>query len=220
MRTFNVIVADDCKLTLEGIKKRVEGFNQFKKVFEVRNYDLLLKFLKSEASVIDILILDIAMPDMHQGFEYIKYIKSNYTNLKVLGLSSSNGSAFYKNIISSNLDGYIYKLGLENGELLCALNALSQNKKWYTGELKDMMNLMTRLKIVKDSLSENELKTLILISLGFTTKEIAKKLHKSENTIEKYKQELKYKFGVDRTATLYHFANYMGLISPADLGMA
>jgi DNA-binding NarL/FixJ family response regulator len=57
-----------------------------------------------------------------------------------------------------------------------------------------------------ESLSDRELEVLSLLGQGQTSREIASKLHLSENTIDTYRERIKTKLRLDNGAQLMRFA--------------
>src|SRR5690606_2307709 len=81
---INVLLAEDHLILRDGIKALLKDHPEINVVAEASNGKEVQNLLMDSA--IDLLILDINMPEM-DGIQTAEYVKDNYKNIKVLILS-------------------------------------------------------------------------------------------------------------------------------------
>lgn len=199
---INLIVVDDHKMFLDGITATLCKQKHINVLKALNNAKEALEVLKS--TMPDLLITDISMPDIN-GLEFVKLVRKEYPNLKILVISM-----FRKLQAFEGINGYLLK-ETNVDELLFAINkiVIDNESCFYEGYDDEKRLLDFNRKI----LSEREKYIVSLIAKEFTTDQIAQKLFLSRYTIETHKKNIYMKLKVNNAAGLIKKAVYLGYIS-------
>jgi DNA-binding NarL/FixJ family response regulator len=202
---IKVLIADDHRLFIDGLKAMLERTAEIKIVGEAMNGQEVLAFCAVQA--VDIVIMDISMPGM-DGIEATKQLVKLYPQIKILCLSMHNDRNFISDMLKTGAHGYILKnTGKE--ELIEALQALQSGESYLGEEVrKTLLNsFMKQDKLhPNEKLSDREKEVLECIAGGLTTQEIADQLFISKNTVETHRKNLLYKLQAKNTAELVNNA--------------
>src|SRR5690606_41336510 len=89
---IKVLIADDHRLFIDGLKAMLEGTAEIKVVGEAMNGQEVLAFCAQQA--VDIVIMDISMPVM-DGIDATKQLVKQYPKSKVLCLTNTYDMYIY-----------------------------------------------------------------------------------------------------------------------------
>src|SRR5690554_524660 len=202
---IKVLIADDHRLFIDGLKAMLEGTSEIEVVGEAMNGQEVLAFCAQQA--VDIVIMDISMPVM-DGIDATKQLVKLYPQIKVLCLSMHNDRNFISDMLKTGAHGYILKnTGKE--ELIEALQALQSGESYLGEEVrKTLLNSFMKQDKMhpNEKLSDREKEVLECIAAGLTTQEIADQLFISKNTVETHRKNLLYKLQAKNTAELVNNA--------------
>lgn len=216
MANIKVLLADDHKIVRDGIKLMLEPQAGIDVVDEAENGAEVLK--KVEEKVVDIVIMDINMPEM-DGIQATRLLKEKYPELKVLALTMSNDDLHIRQMIQAGASGYVMKSAGRN-ELKEAILTIMDGKHYFSDEATQSIMLDLVKGKGKSStpdpihITERELEILELIVKEFTNQEIAEKLYISSRTVDAHRRNLLQKTGARNTAGLVKYAFQHNLISP------
>src|SRR5690554_4033895 len=200
---IKVLIADDHRLFIDGLKAMLEGTAEIKVVGEAMNGQEVLAFCAQQA--VDIVIMDISMPVM-DGIDATKQLVKGYPQIKVLCLSMHNDRNYISDMLKTGAHGYILK-NTGKSDLIDALNTL-QSGETYLGEevRKTLLNSFMKNPGPTEKLSNREIEVLECIATGQTTQEIADHLFISKNTVETHRKNLLFKLHAKNTAELVNNA--------------
>lgn len=194
------MLADDHELIREGIKNLLEFDGSIEVVCQAADGIECLDVL--EKNKVDILLLDINMPNMN-GIDVLPQIKKLYPNMKVLILTVHSEVEYLVKAIDTGADGYVLK---DSGstELKDAINKVLSGDQYIQSNLIPAMNsrLINRDidKEKIDQLTKREIEILKQIAGGRFNKEIADSLNITERTVKNHISNLFKKIDVnDRT---------------------
>lgn len=162
-----------------------------------------------EKEEIHILISDMLANDV-SGLEVFKYMKENYSGIKVIAFTSLNNPVLVEHFLKLNVKGYVNK-NSPCEELIAAIKMVSSGRIHLPKDYSFLVN-NTPVEMGNNFLSERELEIVQLISKEFTTQEIADQLHLSINTIENHRKRIFEKLDVKNVAGMVREAAYLGLI--------
>jgi len=208
MSKIKVILADDHDIFRDGIRSLLVNEDIADIVGEARNGKEFLRVL--DATHPDLVIMDIAMPDM-DGYEATKRAIARYPDLKILILSMYGEEEYYLKMIQAGVKGFVLKSsGI--GELISAINDIYHDGTYFSNEL--LRKVIITISNTKQNdaqgekvqLTEREVEVLNLICKGMTNDEIAESLFLSPNTIKGYRTEILSKTGCKNTASLVMYA--------------
>lgn len=216
MANIKILLADDHKIVRDGIKLMLEPQPGIDVVDEAENGKQVLS--KIEGQVIDLVIMDINMPEM-DGITTTRALKEKYPDMKVLALTMSNDDLHIRQMIQAGASGYIMKSAGRN-ELKDAVHAIMDGKHYFSDEATQSIMLdLVKGKGKSSSpdpihITDRELEILELIVKEFTNQEIAEKLFISSRTVDAHRRNLLQKTGARNTAGLVKYAFQHNLISP------
>jgi DNA-binding NarL/FixJ family response regulator len=204
-----VFITDDHELYLEGLVLLLNKQPGLQVTGSAYTAASLLKQLPDQD--IDILLLDVHLPDMEEE-ELLKKIREIKPSLKILYLTIMRGTRYIHKLLKYDIHGYLLK-NTNIAELTKALETVAEGKKYFSKEInildtsQDFRNTVTiEDKKVDEILSKREIEVLTLICKEYSNSEIAKKLFLSVSTVETHRKNLIAKLGVNNTVGLVKFA--------------
>lgn len=206
MAKHNVFIVDDHKMFREGLNFAFSKNEKYSIVNEASDgLDFIKKF--SESDNIDIVLMDISMPNMN-GIDATKKCLEMNPSTKILALSMFGDEEYYYKMIHAGVRGFVLK---EAGskELEHAMDEVMEGGNFFSQQLLRNIILSKEEKEKKRSeldISEREMDVLELICRGYSNKEIADKLCLSTRTIESHKSSLYEKTSVNNTVNLVMYA--------------
>ena len=185
---------------LDGMASLLSNQENFEILFaETKAKEVLIKI---KDTIPDIIITDISMPEMN-GLEFIKIVKNQFPEIKILVLSMFKNMQSFKDI-----DGFLLK-ETDKEELIKVINGIVlHNEKYFAG----VDNNENTIDFNKTIVSNREKEIIQLIAQEYTTDEIAEKLIISKHTIEAHRKNIFYKLQVKNIAGLIKKAIYLGVV--------
>lgn len=201
---YKLLIADDHRVLRMGLKMLLNSQADFSVVGEASNGREVLDFLKNNKDI-DIVVLDISMPDM-SGIECLRQIRQKEYPVKVLMLTMHKDSQYIKEVMLLGANGYLTKDALDK-ELFQALRQIGAGQR-YLDEKDAMILLNTLIDEPKDNvqLSAREKEVLIYIAKGYPLGQIADMLNLSVKTISTYKTRLMTKLNCQQNQELVEYA--------------
>lgn len=195
-----IAIVDDHTMFRKGLISLINLFSNYKVLFDASNGKDFIKQLRPHR-VPDILLLDIAMPEM-DGYQTAHWVKINYPNIKILALSTMDSEIAIIKMIKKGAKGYVLK-DAEPKELKKAFDDVLK-KGFYYNDLVSAKIIKSVNLIVNDSigpgiakkLSEKELTFLQLACSEKTYIEIAKEMFVSDRTVDGYREAVFRKLNV------------------------
>lgn len=185
---IKVAIVDDQELMTEGLKRILETYDYIQVAATGKNGREALEICRAYS--IDVLLLDIRMPEMN-GVESIKYIKEENSKVKVIMLTTFEDEEYIVKAISYGANGYLYK-DIPYDKLAQCI------KEVYEGQFIMPQKVATVLaKNIGQSgenkkeenpygFTEREIQIADMLKDGFNNKQIAKALYISEGTVKNY----------------------------------
>jgi len=202
---IRVLLVDDHQVVIDGISSILEDDTSIKVVDSALNGPDALR--KLEHSAVDVLLLDINMPEM-DGIEVVRQLQKKNIEVNVLILTMHNNAQFTKQLIELGVQGCILKNSGKK-ELIFAINEVSEGRRIYgddvTESLFDSLE-KTQKAVDQVQLTKREVEVIKLIASELTTNEIAEQLFISSYTVETHRKNIVSKLGVKNLAGLVKFA--------------
>ena len=214
-KQHRILVADDHVLIRYGIKNIIKKNDQFAVVGEVNNGKQLMSFL--EDSEIDLIILDISMPDIG-GMEALGLVKNKYPWIKILMLTMHKNKQYFYNAMAAGADGYLMKDDSDE-ELLVAITKVLNGKNYISPHMTDdfaddVINMYRNERRTPfHELTKREKEILQLVVQGFTSKQMAGQLNLSQRTIDHHRSNLLRKFNRKNSIDLVNYAVRNGFVT-------
>lgn len=212
-KNIKLVLVDDEQLILEGIKMLLSAQKNISVDYMATSGNDILVHLETleKDKFPDIAMIDVQMQPM-DGFELVGILKKQYSDLKIIILSSH-----YK----SSVLGYMVKLGVsaflpknsDKKTFIEAIEMVDRNGMYFTKEDHEMlmsyMNTPSRKKSLfenEETLSNREIDVVKLICQEKTNHEIADILFLSPRTVESHRQRILDKIGAKNTVGIVIYA--------------
>lgn len=211
--TIRIVLADDHRMFREALKVPLTVENDIEIVAEAGSGAQALDCL--DRSHPDVLILDIALPDM-SGVEVARRAMLRHPKLRIVALSGYADRMFVAEMLKVGARAYVVKSSGAD-ELVRAIRAVVDGHVFLSPDV-------TGPQVVnRDSgatsapplsvLGEREQEVLRLLANGRRSAEIAALLGISPATVHVHRRNIKKKLGVTSTADLTRYAIREGLQS-------
>ena len=194
--TVSIGIADDQQLFVKSLTALISTFESFDITIEALSGEELLKKLEANKQHPDIILLDVKMPVMG-GRKTAAAISSTYPLIKLVALSQEDEDTIVIDMLKAGCCAYLLK-DIHPDELEKALTEI-HTKGYYNA---DSANINYRRLILheqkkkKNQLTQMELDFLALACTDLTYKQIAVEMHKSERTIDGYRESVFEKLNV------------------------
>lgn len=215
---INIFIADDHHVFREGIRLLLENDPLMKIVGEAANGPEVLTKLAASDTDIDILLLDIDMPEIN-GMELMKPIMQKYLSLPILVFSSHDDEQFINHMITAGAKGYLVK-NCRKSELVLAIKTVSAGGTYLS---EGVMEKLLKVENSKDDqisiipLTDREVEVLKLVANGMTNQEIGEQLFISHRTVDTHRRNMMTKLDLHNAVALTNYAAKMGLLENKEL---
>lgn len=220
---YTVLQVDDHALFRNGLKLLLNSHPRFRVAGEAATGREMLEWLAGAEQLPDVVLLDIAMPDMN-GIEAAAEALSRWPELRIITLSMYGEEDYYFKMVSQGVKGFLLK-NSDITEVYAAIEAVLEGGSYFSQEL--LFNLVSNLRsssevepssqaveeaVDEASLSAREREILLLICKGLTNYEIADSLFISKRTVDKHRANILEKTNCKNTANLVVYAIKNGLV--------
>jgi DNA-binding NarL/FixJ family response regulator len=203
---INVAILDDHKMMVKSLKKLINE-SDIAKVTDVY-YDVKSCRHALAKALPEILLLDIGLPD-GDGVEYCAELIKTYPELKIIMLTSYKEFNVAKRALHNGALGYVLK-NAEPEEIFAGIETVNMGQKFLCEEIDILLKEKEKDPVVWFSPREKEV--LQFIADGFTTREIAEKIYRDDETVKTYRKILLVKFDAGNTALMIKKAFEQNLI--------
>lgn len=208
--TIKIILVDDEVLFRKGISFLLSREKNIEVIFEASDGMELIEFLKGDNPKPDIVIMDLKMPLLN-GIETTKIIRKDFSDIKIIALTSYDSKSFIANMIDVGAVSYLVKNATPQ-ELFATINEVARKGFYYSeyvlGIIQNDLIANKKTKCSLDScfITSRELEVLQLICKQKSTIEIGEKLFISPRTVEGHRNNLLLKTESKNIAGLVVYA--------------
>jgi DNA-binding NarL/FixJ family response regulator len=212
MNKVRVLLADDHKIILEGLRRLLEP--EFEVVGAVEDGRSLLR--AAERLRPDVIVVDVSMPLLN-GIEAVREIKRMEIPVKVVFLTMHPDATYAKRSIQVGALGYVLKHSAPS-ELVTAIREAMRGRTYVTPALTgDALGLEgqggTRSAEEPGGLTSRQREVLQLLAEGHSAKQIADIMCISPRTVEFHKYRMMEILNVKSAAALIQHAIRHGIVS-------
>src|SRR5215212_6326460 len=188
MKTIRVLMVDDHRMFLQGLRSLIEMESDIEVVGECTNgQDAVVAVQRLQP---DVVLLDINMPGL-DGVEVTRLINEQQPSTSVIILTMYREDAHVFHAIKNGARGYVLK-DAETIEVVRAVRAVARGESIIDPVLAT--RVLTEFQRVwqkddarqRSGLTEREVAIMRLIAAGLSNKEIGARLAFSEKTIKNY----------------------------------
>jgi DNA-binding NarL/FixJ family response regulator len=215
MSITKLLIVDDHQVLIDGIRALLEKTEGLLIDHQALSGKIALQVLAEHETEIDLIILDINMPDMN-GFEVCQEIKKRFPGKKILTLTMHEEPGFISKMVKAGTDGYVLKSAGKE-ELVTAIQTIMSGEKHFGKAVTDSLLMGMQSKKPTRSqyipkLTRREKEVLQLIIQECSTEEIAEKLFISDTTVISHRKSLLRKLNVKNAAGLVRAAYEYNLL--------
>jgi len=211
MTETTIVLADDHRVVIEGIKSALREISEFEVIGEATDGWEALKI--ADALRPDIMVLDISMPGL-SGIEVVRKLKQTTPDIKIVIYTMHSSSEFVIDLFSAGVSGYVLKEDPVS-DLIFSLKAVTTGETYISAIVSNLL-----LKHMKEpmgdpynSLSLREQEVFKNLAEGMSIKEIADKLFISPKTVESHKYNVMEKLRANSLTELTKIAIKKNLIN-------
>jgi DNA-binding NarL/FixJ family response regulator len=196
----NILLVEDQGIVRQGLKMMIEQDKTLKVSAEAENG--LQAINKMQSHAIDMIIMDIRMPEMN-GLEATRIIKKQWPLVKILILTTFNDDEYALQALKEGASGFLLKTS-QGEKLIQSIHSCLNGGMSLQDEVaaKVVPKLLSHQKDPRQipPLTERELSITQLVGKGRTNKEIAGELHLSIGTVKNHLTQILQKLELrDRT---------------------
>jgi DNA-binding NarL/FixJ family response regulator len=193
MSKTKILIADDHRVVIEGIKSALQEHPEFKVAGEAVDGLEAVEFAKSLEP--NIVIMDISMPNL-SGIEATRQIKGLNPGIQILIYTMHSDKEFVIDLFKAGISAYVLKDD-PLSDLILALKAVEGGGTYFStmaptllARHMEEMEEKTTSKNSFDTLSQREMEVFQLLAEGKRIKEIASQLFISPKTVESHKYNI------------------------------
>jgi DNA-binding NarL/FixJ family response regulator len=215
MSSIRVLLADDHDLFRAGIRSLLDRVPDVEVVAEASNGREVMSMM--EAQPPDVVLMDILMPELN-GLDATARVVATYPAVRVIILSMNSAEEYVLQALRAGASGYLPK-NVSPAELELAIKSVLRGEIFlgaaiskagvdaYVSRFGSHANSGPRLTL-------RQREVLQLVTEGYRTKDIAKKLGLSAKTIEMHRSQLMESLGIHDIPGLVRYAIRTGVIAP------
>jgi two-component system response regulator NreC len=209
MEKTRILIADDHRVVIEGIKSALNPYPQFEVVGEATNGRKAVK--QTESLKPDIVILDISMPDLN-GIDATLQIKKISEKIRIIIYTMHSNREFIIDLFKAGISAYVLKED-PMSDLILAIKAVDSGGSYFSPMTPSV--LLSHMKTLEEgkgeknpfeSLSLREREVFQLLAEGKSIKEIASLLCISPKTVESHKYNILSKLDLHSMTDLIKLA--------------
>lgn len=214
--SLRILLADDHQIFREALHSLLDKENDIEVVAETGDGTEVQRLVKENA--VDIVCMDISMPGMN-GVEATRRLMSSSTPVKVIALSAYPDHRYVTDMMRAGASGYVTK-GEAGTELLRAIRAVARNRTYLCPDVMEAVSgaLCGQDKDdstrVPNQLGPRERQVLQLVAEGYSSGDIATRLHIAPSTVEVHRRNIMRKLDLHNVADLTRYSIRAGLVSP------
>lgn len=209
---ITVVLADDHQVVRQALRSLLDGQAGVKVVDEAPNGAQAIKLVMAHRP--DVLVVDLAMPDMN-GFAVAEKLQTEVPETAIVVLSMYNNPSYVVEALLSGATAYVLKEAPAH-ELVSAIQSVVRGERYLSSgiDAKKIDALLTDEQAKAGDpwlkLTTREHEVLQLAANGLTSKQIAEKLEVSPRTAEKHRANLMKKLGLKTPAQLVRYVMERG----------
>jgi DNA-binding NarL/FixJ family response regulator len=217
-KTIRVIIVDDHALVRAGFISLLNNISGITVVGDAGEGYEALCLIKEKKP--DIVLLDISMPGLN-GLEVAERINKEFPDVRSILLSMYANEEYVLQSMRVGAAGYLMK-DAKSEELELAIKSVACGKKYLSPPISKKVieyyinqphtRPITQRDGVYERLTPRQREVVQLITEGYTTKEIAKKLNVSIKTIDTHRTQIMERLDIHDIASLVRYAIRMGIV--------
>jgi DNA-binding NarL/FixJ family response regulator len=195
-KIIQIMIVDDHPIVRQGLRMIIEREEDFSICAEASNANEAIRIIGDCDP--DVVIVDISLDGSTNGIELVRAIKDRYPGVLSLVLSMYDESLYAERAIRAGASGYVMKKEADNN-IIEAIRLILKGDLYLSDDIsksivKKLLHISSDQELSPESvLTDRELEIFMMIGNGIGTKEIARRLNLSLNTIETHRRHIKEK---------------------------
>jgi DNA-binding NarL/FixJ family response regulator len=213
---IRVTLADDHPIVLAGLRNLVQAEPDLELVGEAATGLSALKVIREKQP--DVALLDISMPELN-GILLSRRLAAECPSVRVLMMTLHEDRAYLKQALDAGVRGYVLKRSAAEN-LVHAIRAVMVGGLYMDPAIADRVldGAAARAGVASSKggtseLTERETEVLKFAALGFTNKEIARRLDIGIKSVETYKARGAEKLDLRTRADIVRYAAARGWLA-------
>lgn len=204
---IQVVVADDHALMRRSLRRLLESETNIEVIAEAGDLTGAVEHVHDRRP--HVLVLDLSMCGM-SSLQTIGQLRKRVPDTQIVLVTMEENPAFAQRALAAGALGFVSKDRADT-DLPEAVRAAARDEEYLSPSVAARLAALHR-SLTGDRLTVREVEVLRLIALGYTTVEIARKLHLSPRTIETHREHIHRKLGARTRAQLVRYALRHGLL--------
>jgi DNA-binding NarL/FixJ family response regulator len=218
---MRILIADDHALVRSGLRLILAQIEPDSTIVEAADGRAAVDAARREKP--DLCLLDISMPGLN-GIDALPPMQAAAPRCRILVLSMHRDREYVLRSLRAGAQGYLVKDSAVE-ELADAIRTLGQGRIYVSrviadGLVGDLVREQRRdaapaaAAEVPTQLTSRQSEVLQLIAEGYSTREMAERLHLSVKTVETHRADLMRRLDIFDVAGLTRYAIRQGIVSP------
>jgi len=214
---------EDHHIVRQGIRQLLKLRNNYEIVGDAGDGASAIK--KTKELLPDVIVLDISIPKIN-GIETAKQIRSINKNIKIIVLTMYEARELITRMIDIGVSAYLNKESTDT-DLIAAIDATMDGQMFFSPSVSKIMaeKLTERTgdsfapeanEETYGKLTGREKTILYMVAEGYCSKEIAKHLSISRNTVNNHRGNIMKKVNIHDAVGLTKYAINLGLLVNSD----
>ena len=223
MGKVRILLVEDHHIVRQGIKQLLKLHENYDVVDEAG--DGVSAIEKTKKLLPDVVVLDISIPKIN-GIETAKQIRAIDPDIKIIVLTMYEAKELITRMLDIGVSAYLNKESTDT-DLVAAIEATMKGQVFFSPSVSKIMvekitNKISDIGIpetnkeIYDKLTDREKTILYMVAEGYCSKEIAKHLSISINTVNNHRANIMKKLNIHDAVGLTKYAINMGLLVKAD----
>lgn len=202
MQTKNILIVDDHPIVLEGIASLLRRLTDERNIMKAQTGNDALKLANSVC--IDVVVVDFYLPDI-DCITIVNRLKEISPQTRIVIFTEHDELWVIKEISQINPDAVVLKSD-DMHELIIAVESVGIGLTYRSTNYRTIVNEK------ENSFTTREMEILQYVSSGQQSREVARRLCVSENTVEYHRKKLMRRLGATNNAHLISIAISKGII--------
>ncbi len=211
--SIRVLIVEDHNLMRQGLVSLLKKEDDIEVIGEAENGQIAVELAESLQP--DLIVMDMGLPELN-GFDATQIILEKQPDIEILGISMHTEYRFVMRALKAGVRGYLSK-NCAYSDLCLAIRVVMDGQMYLSPGVTKVVieNALSRMpdeEVAPISLlNDRERRVLQYVAEGKASKQIARLLYISENTVTKYRQNIMKKLGLTNIADLTKFALREGI---------
>ena len=223
MEKIRILLVEDHHIVRQGIKQLLKLHDNYEIVGDAGDGTSAIE--KTKTLLPDVVVLDISIPKIN-GIETAKQIRTIDPDIKIIVLTMYEAKELITRMLDIGVSAYLNKESTDT-DLAAAIEATMSGQMFFSPSVSKVMaeTLTNRAgdicvpevnKETYDKLTDREKTILYMVAEGYCSKEIAKHLSISINTVNNHRANIMKKLNIHDAVGLTKYAINLGLLVNTD----